>query len=235
MQKLILILVFVISFQTLQAQNGFINPFKIGNYYEYLYKESEFLEYRFKAKITKDTIINGKKFYTMNFYDEPGMGNYSVNFRLDTTTLNIYGPGGLCPDSTGFNLLGGFRLPVGYTWDSCRPGYFRSKIADTATDYDIFNTGIPLKVFSRLDTMAGAVDGIYKTYFTEMFGYFYFFSDHGGIFEGQGYQKFLKGAVINGVTYGEILSDINQISNEIPSGYELKQNYPNPFNPSTVI
>lgn len=33
----------------------------------------------------------------------------------------------------------------------------------------------------------------------------------------------------------EEISVSNEISNEIPDGYELNQNYPNPFNPTTVI
>lgn len=37
----------------------------------------------------------------------------------------------------------------------------------------------------------------------------------------------------NGTLGGPV--GINQISSEIPGGYELKQNYPNPFNPSTKI
>lgn len=37
-------------------------------------------------------------------------------------------------------------------------------------------------------------------------------------------------------SWGEaVLSAVEQISTEIPSGYELKQNYPNPFNPATKI
>lgn len=43
------------------------------------------------------------------------------------------------------------------------------------------------------------------------------------------------GAIIDGVTYGSILLDVNLISNEIPNGYKLEQNYPNPFNPVTKI
>lgn len=46
--------------------------------------------------------------------------------------------------------------------------------------------------------------------------------------------KILSGAVINGKTYGQIVS-VNIEENVIPSSIELYQNYPNPFNPSTVI
>jgi hypothetical protein len=32
-----------------------------------------------------------------------------------------------------------------------------------------------------------------------------------------------------------IVSDVEQIGNEVPNDYLLEQNYPNPFNPSTII
>jgi hypothetical protein len=46
--------------------------------------------------------------------------------------------------------------------------------------------------------------------------------------------KILTGAVINGKTYGTIVS-IETGKDILPSHIELYQNYPNPFNPSTVI
>lgn len=44
----------------------------------------------------------------------------------------------------------------------------------------------------------------------------------------------LRGAIINGVTYGSITVDIDR-GEKIPIDYLLKQNYPNPFNPTTSI
>ncbi len=43
----------------------------------------------------------------------------------------------------------------------------------------------------------------------------------------------ISGAVINGVTYGNITNVDDEI--KIPTIFSLEQNYPNPFNPSTTI
>lgn len=44
----------------------------------------------------------------------------------------------------------------------------------------------------------------------------------------------LRGAVLNGVTYG-IIADMVERNGPVPLNPKLEQNYPNPFNPSTVI
>ncbi len=46
--------------------------------------------------------------------------------------------------------------------------------------------------------------------------------------------KKLVGAVINGKTYGKIVS-VETENNSLPSRIKLYQNYPNPFNPETAI
>jgi hypothetical protein len=50
-----------------------------------------------------------------------------------------------------------------------------------------------------------------------------------------GISRYLKGCVLNGVIYGEIITNVDSVTDYIPQVYELLQNYPNPFNPITTI
>jgi len=50
-----------------------------------------------------------------------------------------------------------------------------------------------------------------------------------------GYPRALNGAIINGITYGLIVSVNDELFPVIPDKLILSQNYPNPFNPSTEI
>ena len=49
------------------------------------------------------------------------------------------------------------------------------------------------------------------------------------------YDYSLKGAVINGLIYGDTTVTGIENENVLPTEFILSQNYPNPFNPSTTI
>ncbi len=50
-----------------------------------------------------------------------------------------------------------------------------------------------------------------------------------------GSSRYLKGCIINGTIYGDIIIQLEFTKENIPQAYELPQNYPNPFNPTTTI
>lgn len=45
----------------------------------------------------------------------------------------------------------------------------------------------------------------------------------------------LIGAYVNGIVYGDTVTNLSHEGNEIPVKYSLEQNYPNPFNSSSII
>jgi hypothetical protein len=52
---------------------------------------------------------------------------------------------------------------------------------------------------------------------------------------GEGWERYLRGAIINGKTYGVITVSVPHDSDILSSDFVLFQNYPNPFNPGTTI
>ena len=47
--------------------------------------------------------------------------------------------------------------------------------------------------------------------------------------------RYLVGCIIEGKTYGDVITGINSKYHKTLSTYRLYQNYPNPFNPDTKI
>lgn len=222
------------------SDDGFRRPFQKGDYYEFEFQNYNDFAERYWGRVSKDTLIGGLFISTIDIYNEPAMGNYSITYKFDTLDLKLFGGTSFnCPDSNGNYLSGGFNFPVNYVWNTCNDTlggiYFRSEIIDTGTFSGILQSGIPLKSFTRKDTIGSLVDGFRNYVFSEMFGFLYYYSSNGSPFGPGWYSKELKGAIIDGVTYGSITLGINQISNEVPSYHKLEQNYPNPFNPSTTI
>ena len=89
MYKNLIILLFLIVSST-SAQNTFIEPFKLGSYYEYVYEEWG-TQIRYSAKIVSEETVKGRTFQRMDIYNEPPMNIHTIYFYFDTLTLNIYG------------------------------------------------------------------------------------------------------------------------------------------------
>jgi hypothetical protein len=53
--------------------------------------------------------------------------------------------------------------------------------------------------------------------------------------QGEGIERYLRGAIINGQKYGEITVSVHGHAGTASTGFALRQNYPNPFNGSATI
>ncbi len=218
------------------AGDGFRRPFKKGDYYEFMFVDNGIGGYRYSGRVIHDTLIERMYVSTVQIYDEPPLGNYTITYKFDTVSLKLYGGTSTsCPDSNGNYLAAGFNLPIGFIWDTCTNNNSRNMISDTGSYSQMLLSGIPLRFVERKDTIGAPVDISSVYVFYEMFGFAYFGASSGSPFGNHPYYKAIDGAVIDGVTYGTIVLSVNQISSEIPNGYSLSQNYPNPFNPATTI
>ena len=204
-------------------------PLAVGNSYTYAVTimYPPYLLYKFKANITKDTIINGRKY----FYSSgmPFVGNGWVRFDTASGNLLKNSPGQGCsiyPDDIILDSLNSkvndqiFCVFTG-------SGFTSRRCLDTAT-MNVFNQ---YSSKSKNFLHDGLIYGM--TRYAKNFG---IISECTGEPPPCETYKTLTGCVINGIVYGDtILSIIKQISSTIPERYTLYQNYPNPFNPVTKI
>ncbi|MFC2092544.1 T9SS type A sorting domain-containing protein [Bacteroidota bacterium] len=204
-------------------------PLAVGNSYTYAVTimYPPYLLYKFKANITKDTIINGRKY----FYSSgmPFVGNGWVRFDTASGNLLKNSPGQGCSIYPDDIILDSLKSKVNdqiycvFTGS----GFTSRRCLDTAT----------MNVFNQYSSKSKNFlhDGL-------IFGMARYAKNFGIISECTGEPppcetyKTLTGCVLNGVVYGDTtLSSIKQISSTILEKYTLYQNYPNPFNPVTKI
>ena len=223
MRKLILILLLFFSiFSCKSLYAGFGNPLKVGNFFQYTFDNYPGPDYYKNWEILSDTTLsNGITYSIIKSYFIGGANYYSLEF-IDSVANKwfVYFPTCLNADTNGNILKIDLNLDSGYVWYPCeygniitRKGILNSFLGKQNLEY-ITTTGFPINP-----------DGQYVRY-AEFFGY------TGS--DGYNFQDDLTGAIIDGVTYGDIIN-IHQISNQIPEKFTLHQNYPNPFNPTTII
>lgn len=178
--------------------------------------------YRYKVRITGDTVIQGHRYYigSQNF---PG---YTENLvRVDSATGNImtFKPGSNCFYYTNQYTVDSLSSKQRDTLKKCTAA-FKSICIDTINT-TLFGNSVKRKVFKQDDL-------IYRErYYCRNFGLYF-----GRFVEGDEVWHTLKGCKINGITYGDtLLTGIINISESVPEKFTLCQNYPNPFNPVTKI
>lgn len=198
-------------------------PLAVGNvWYSKTYSYLMFVLYdsmNVRTEITKDTIINGKKYFRLS--------NYWRRYDSTTSNLLMYSPGQGCsiyPDDKIIDSLASRKNDILYC---SYMSIFTHTCADTGFD-NIFGS-------NNVKTKSFFYDGLVAYDATYAMNFGVIFSGYLGI-SGTGNLTYLRGCKINGVVYGDtVLSIVKKISSLIPKKYALSQNYPNPFNPSTKI
>jgi hypothetical protein len=224
--------IFVIWFLFLSADFSFAAdtvsakyfPLAVGNSYTYLTVNNFFQQYRRKATITKDTIINNKKYF------------YCYNFP-------IFMPGWIRYDSARSNLLK-------YNPNQSCSNYSQEVIVDSLAmsvnnSINCFFESINLRKCTALgsqsvfgvtrNTKSFLHDGLIYSNLTYASGIGVISYCSGEPPPCESYTT-LIGCVLNGVVMGDtLLTGTEQTNTTLPDKFFLAQNYPNPFNPETVI
>jgi len=198
-------------------------PMAVGNLYVYQQSSVYPPTTRYKVRITKDTVIAGKRFF---YFDGqmPGLFQYGHWLRADGTTGVLTGVSNYfnCNYLQNERYIDSLKSRKNDTLRKC--GLNVSLCKDTL-NFPIF--GIPSKSKTFREDGLILVERTYTKYFglTQVYS-----SEYDSWYDN------LIGCKINGVTYGDTtLTGVQNISTEIPSNYSLSQNFPNPFNPSTKI
>ena len=210
-------------------------PLAVGNKWVYLKASSVGGPYSYSiivAQITKDTVINNKKYFYTNITPSVLAGW----IRYDSTNGQIkmyYDYVQVC----NYELMH-YDLSVNLG-DSCNNSYMPCTINNYycthIKDTSLFgiNTRIKTYYYSFSIHNGGSTT---QVNFAKNIGCYSDITHVASVY-GQNHNIYtLKGFVINGQLFGDTtLTFVNTISTNIPEKYSLSQNYPNPFNPSTVI
>ena len=196
-------------------------PLEIGNSWVYIYNV-EMYHSNYTVSVIGDTIIKEKHYYKL-INTISGSQTYSYE-RIDTSNGIVY------------RLQSNSEIPY-YDFTAVSVGdtvYFNRGneyeygwFLENLTSYNKFGLNSQEYQYSMLLTGSG-----YQLYnFVKGLG---LIKDEGG--ELLTSSSILKGAVINGVVYGDTtVVGVEDEPKNIPLKFSLSQNYPNPFNPTTKI
>ena len=209
---------------------GLVNyyPLEIGNRWVYngfirIYPETEY--YQFIREVAGEAIKpNQKKYFMIEEFFAGSTSKMTYYERIDSVNARVYR----------------------YNEDSVQNGQeyliedLRAEAGDSVNSYRFDMS--PYTVIYSADTTFYQVGTHYKRYNSEfLMGYTYDLVKEFGItrvyntFDFGSDDRTLKGAIINGVLFGDTtVTGINDEINSINS-FSLSQNYPNPFNPVTAI
>ena len=170
------------------------------------------------ARIEKDTLMPNGQHYAQIFYDATTVGYYE---RQAGNKVFLYNK-----QTQNEDLWYDFSLSTGDTVNSIPNGsdttdiFFSYYHVDTLFGTNRRQWGFWIdhaRHFIDDEQAIEITDSLGVTDITMCFGF-----------------STLRGAIINGITYGTV-TNIGNNPEPFPSRFQLQQNYPNPFNPQTKI
>ncbi len=201
-------------------------PLAKGNlwqYWDHDFQNGEwFWIYAYTEKVIGDTLMPNGKTYAVVENDFPGSTGQGYLRQEDTRVVSFD------PSDSSDYLLYDFSKTVG---DTIRT-LFISGAEDTfitVISYDGFGTvfGTSVRLWDYYTYSARGSSYYLRKVLADRFGIVHEEWEPGG-------QVILRGAIIDNVSYGTIVS-VEDERPIVPASFQLDQNYPNPFNPSTTI
>lgn len=199
-------------------------PLAVGNSYTYRITTMFGPETRKRASITKDSIINGKKyFYCYNF---PGIMPGWIRYDSSRSNLLKYSTSQSCSNYTNEVIIDSLAMSVNNSINC----FFESISLRKCT-----GIGNQTILGESRNTKSFLHDGLIYSNITYASGIGIVSYCSGEPPPCEGFTN-LIGCVLNGVVIGDtLLTGIEQTNTTVPDKFYLAQNYPNPFNPETVI
>ncbi|MBI5402864.1 MAG: T9SS type A sorting domain-containing protein [Ignavibacteriae bacterium] len=210
-------------------------PLAVGNKWVYLNGSTSGGPFYYSTsitRITKDTVINGKKYFSINNIPFTNIINFWIRYDSTSGQLKWFNNIASCNNE---DMIFDLSAIIG---DSCNnstmPCTVNNYICNYINDSLLWGINSRVKAYSYYFTSSGG-PGFHTYKFAKSIGFLYLQYTYSGNYFSSTH-SWLKGFVINGQVHGDTNTiSLIQISGMVPDKFALYQNYPNPFNPVTNI